>query len=807
MVDALTWLLAIELLGLLALPLAFVLFKRLPDRGFTLAKPLALVLFSYILWLAGLTHFIPNTRVTIAVILVLAAVIGILVLRRVATQLKAFLREEWRTLVVAEAVFLGFFILWLAITSESPAITGTEKPMDFGFMNAVLQSRFFPPEDPWLAGHSISYYYFGHFMMAFMAKLSAVPSSISYNLAISMVPALLAVGSFGLIYNLVRLSGARRGAAVGFGLLATALVVLMGNLEGMMEFVHAQGWGGDGFWQWVGIKGLEGGAASSGAFPDDYLWWWRATRVIGTVADGQVLDYTITEFPMFSFLLGDLHAHVMSLPFVVLGLSLGLNLFRSSDQLGLDWLRHHPVESVAIALFIGSLAFINAWDLPLLAGALAVVVLAKGYQDRGGSLQSAALRGAAVLVPIFIAAVILFLPFYLTFETQALGVLPLRDVSTRPFLFILAMGLFTVLAISFVLRQLPGLTRANSDDAPAVSLVLVIALAPFIVWAAIVLILTLPTDGTAAFSKVVGRAWWVLPGLAVASLAAYSALHRVRHVREPMAAFPLLLVAVAFFLLAGAELFYVDDSFGGAFRRMNTVFKVYYQSWLLLALAGAYGIYYWSSHRPGLRSDSARTAGPGRWALQLGHHAWIGAIVVLLLASSYYPVGAVLDRTGLLSSSHSLEDNTLNGLAFLRGQNPDEYAAIRWLRDDASWGRIVEAVGDDYSDYGRISASTGLPTLLGWKGHELQWRGSSASFEGREEAVARIYRSTDQEEVSQLLDRYGVRYVYLGHRERADYGGSSLSSYTGLLRTAFQSGSVVIYEMVDATKQSVTTTD
>ena len=791
MVDALTWLLAVELLGILALPFCFVLFRRLPDRGITLAKPLALVLFSYLLWVAGLTHVAPNTQITIIVILILAAGVGGLVLRATAERVKTFLKEEWRTLLVAEAVFLVFFLLWLGITSESPAISGTEKPMDFGFMNAVLQSRYFPPEDPWLAGHSISYYYFGHFIMAFLVKLTAVPAGVGYNLAISLLPALVAIGSFGLLYNLVRLSGGSIKAGLVFGLAAPALVMLIGNLEGFLEFVHAQGWGGSGFWAWVGIDGLEGsavgtvdyvwswvgadgpggGAASSGAFPDNSNWWWHATRVINTFAGGQGLDYTITEFPMFSFLLGDLHAHVMSLPFLILGLSIALNLFRSEDTLGAGWLRRHPVEAVAIALFIGSLAFINLWDLPLIAAVLGVVLLIKSYADTGGDLQWAAIRTAAMLLPILGLSVVLFLPFYWDLGGQTVVILPLQDVSTRPFLFLITMGFFTVLAISFVLRQLPGLRRPTRDDAPLAGLILVVAFAPLIIWSAIVLLLKVPTDGlSAALGDVVGRGLWVLPGLTIVSVASYSAAQRLHLGREPVAAFTLLMVAVAFYLLVGAELFYVNDLFGGAFRRMNTVFKVYYQSWLLLALAGAYGLYYWSSHRPSLQSSTGRNPGRIRVTMRLGHHAWMGGIIVLLAASLYYSVGAVLDRTGVLARSHAFEDNTLNGLAFIRDQDPGEYHAIRWLRDDASWGRIVEAVGGSYSAYGRISSSTGLPTVLGWKGHELTWRGSNKPFDGREDDVVRIYQSGDGEEVRRLLESYNVRYIYLGQRERAAYG-------------------------------------
>ena len=243
MADALVWLLTVEVLGLLALPLCFVLFRRLPDRGMTLAKPMALVLLAYVLWIAGLTRLIPNTQGTIIAIAAAVAVVSAVVLRGQAKQVQEFVKAEWRTLVAAEAVFLVFFFLWLWVTSEAPAIRGTEKPMDFGFLNAVLQSRHFPPEDQWLSGHSISYYYGGHFIMALLVKLTAIPSNVGYNLAVSLVPALAATGAFGLLYNLVRLSGGSIKAGIGFGLAAPALILLIGNLAGALEFVNVRGWG------------------------------------------------------------------------------------------------------------------------------------------------------------------------------------------------------------------------------------------------------------------------------------------------------------------------------------------------------------------------------------------------------------------------------------------------------------------------------------------------------------------------------------------------------------------------------------
>ena len=786
MLDALVWLLAIELLGLVALPLAFLLFHRLPDRGYTLAKPLALVLFPFVLWILGLTHLIPNSRFTIIGILVLGSAVSALLLIRYMDQIAAFVRAEWRTLLVAEGVFLAFLLLWLGIASGSPAINHTEKLMDFGFVNAVLQSRFFPPEDPWLAGHSISYYYFGHFIMAFLIKLSGVSPSVGYNLAVTLVPALVAMGAFGLIYNLVRLSGAGRTAALGFGLTAPVLVVLVGNMEGALEFIHLRGWGGEGFWGWIGVKGLESGAnTGSGAFPDQFWWWWRATRVIDTLADGQSLDYTITEFPFFSFMLGDLHAHVMSLPFLVLVLSLGLNIFLSPAKLGFRWLVGHPLEAGALALCLGSLAFINAWDFPMMVAVLLALVLARSYGQEGGNLQLALRNTAFLLGPVVLLAVVLFLPFYGTFGAQASGILPLQEQSTRPFLFFIVIGLLFLLGLSFLLRQLTRLARPDPRQAPAALVAIMVPLAAFLVWAAIVLVSTTFTDGPAeAFTRVGGRFLWVLPGLAIVGLAGFSAAQRLLLGRDPLIAFPLVLLAVAMLLLVGAELFYVVDQFGGAYRRMNTVFKVYYQAWLLLALVGAYALYYWHRQRPGWRVVP-----------RLGHYAWILVVGLLAAASLYYPVGAGLDRAGLLRQGSTLEDNTLDGLAFLRGSDSGEYEAIQWLRDKAAWGRIVEAVGDDYSDYGRISAGTGLPTVLGWKGHERQWRGSSRPFQGREEDVAQIYRSDDPQEVQRLLEKYNVRYVYVGRRERDKYPEADMEKFDVFLRTAFTAPGVIIYEM------------
>ena len=805
MVDALVWLITLEFLGVLGFLLAFALFPRLPDRGFSVAKAFALLLLGYLLWVFGLTQLIPNSFGTILAIILLGAALAAWLAIRQRQSILLFLRSEWRTLLITEGIFLAVFLLWMGIVSEIPAISHTEKPMDFAFLNAVIRAEHFPPEDPWLAGHPISYYYFGHLMMASLTQLTASAPAVGYNLAVALIPALVAAASFGLLYNLIRLSGGSQRAGLGYALLAPVLVVLIGNLEGVFELAHNQGWGGSGFWQFVGIKGLDGAGldggtqAAGGFFPDQGWWWWRATRVIDTLVDGQSLDYTITEFPFFSFILGDLHPHVISLPFLLLFLSLALNLFLSSGKVGLDWLRSNPLEFGAVALALGSLSFINTWDFPTYAALLGLLLFAKAYgeswEDRlsPGSLPqldplSLAARNTALMwIPLVAVAALLFLPFYLDFSSQAGGILPYTGPGTRPLLFLVVIGLPFLLSVSFLFKQLGGITRFSRADAPALLTVLTVGLFPFLLWAVLMLSLYLFARGAGLGAgldagQLAGRTLFVLLGLALVCLAGLSALQRIKTGRERMTVYPLLLLTVGAYLLMGAELFFVVDGFG---NRMNTVFKLYYQAWLLLALAGAYGIYYWQAHAP-LRNP----------AFRLAHYGWTGVAALAIIASLYYPVGAALERTGLLQPGETLADNTLDGLAFVKETDPGEYASIAWLRAQDSHGIMVEAVGADYSSYGRVSGSTGIPTILGWKGHELQWRGTSQLFDGRAESVAEIYQSPDPSRVRELLERYDVQYVYAGRREQISYGATQLGEFPDLLRTVFQQGNVTIYELV-----------
>lgn len=821
--DILAWLIALWALSLVGFPVACAAtgLGRLADRGWTVARPLALLILAWITWIGNTLGIIPNSQAGIAATLTCLAVLTAWLGWWKRVELRDFFRRRWTVVATTELLFLAMFAFWALVASEAPAINHTEKPMDFGIMNAVINSAQFPPEDQWLSGHSIAYYYGGHYVAAMLTTLTRIPSDVGYNLAMATIPAMFSAGLLGLVYNLLRHAGASAARSLALGTGAAVGIALLGNLSGVLELAYLRGLGWEGFWEWIAIKGLEPPAGGDGWLPDGFWWWWRGTRIIDTLGvGGASLDYTITEFPFFSFLLGDLHAHVSALPYLTLALALALTLLVAPVPPGFQWVRKYPGEAGALALTLGALAFINAWDFPVylcIVGMVAVVrwtawhgqplpMALRGPRpsetesgDSGPSATLARSIGYGVLLTVALAAtgIVLYLPFYTSFDSQTSGILPISGPATRPVLFILVMGAPAIFAGGFVARAAldsgwpTGERRANALLAGS------FAGGVFALWLLTLAVrVSISPDGQElADNLVLGRLVLAIPLLFMGCLASYCALTLASWRRRAQwVVFALVLAAAGFFLLGGAELFHIADQFG---NRMNTVFKFYYQAWLLLGIAGSIGMYY-------ILAVPLRHAWVDEWALVLAglRILWVAVVAVLLIVSAYYPVGAILERTGWMSAGETREDNTLAGLDYLRQTSPGEYEAIVWLRDSADPGRILEVVGNDYDAHGGISAATGRPTPLSWEGHERQWRGDDINPElaRRRTDVETIYTS-DQSAISQdLLRHYGIRWLIVGPRERSAYGndvGERMVKWAeeGWLAPAFESGEVVIYEV------------
>ncbi len=796
MIDFLTWLIAIELIGIIALPIVYYLTPWLPDRGYSLAKPVALLLVFYPLWLLASTPFIPNSTLIIWLILVVMIAVSVWLFRRYRSEIVSFYKREQSTLIIMEEVFIVVFSMWVLFKIYDPSINHTEQPMDFAFLNAAASSQQFPPQDPWLAGESVSYYYLGYLIFGGISRLADVPTYVGYNLALATVAGMAATVIFGLAYNMVRLVGGRLGSALITGSAALLLLLGIANLVSGLELVRARGGGTPGFWEWVDIKDLDGPQQSSEWYPTETgWWWWRATRVIDTVEDGSSRDYTITEFPFFSFLLGDLHPHVMSLPFVLAWLGLMLNFMVSPIRLGMRWglPGYNTLISLGImGLFLGALAFINFVDIAVFGAAFVGVTAIKGY-SQGRSVWRGLAAGLTVAAPVLVLAVVLYLPFYFSFRSQASGVMPVDEYVTRPFHFFMIWGLFLAIVAPFLLWETAALARQGNAlrRRGAIAVSLAIALLPWIAWYMFQGVLDWD------ISETMGMAWvrliHILPIALLIAMAVYGALLRSRAsangeegMRQSALAmtFALAMASIALLLVMGPELFRILDLFG---NRMNTVFKLSYQAWVLFSVVGAFALYYMVSRFNGMNP-----------VLRLAAYGWTGVLAVGLLISFYYPLAAAYTK-----SSGPSGNATLDGLAYIEGTNPSERFGIQWLKENAGADdRIVEGVGDSYSEYGRVSSSTGIPTVLGWKFHEEQWRGSRKLFEGREEDVRALYQTANLEEAKGILDKYKINYVIVGPREMAKYGNDGLGKFEQLGELVFPSridsidpGEMLIYRV------------
>ena len=765
--NALFWLLVVELLGLLAFPVAFRLCGYFQDRGYGLSKALGLLLLTYPLWVLG-SMGLPMTRPAAILLLAVLAGLSCALAWRQRSDMLDFLRREWRLVLALEVVFLLVFSGWALFRSFDPGINHTEQLMDLGLLSAAAQAATFPPQDVWLLGHTVNYYYFGYLMVGTLAEVTGIATSVAYNLGMALVPALAAVGLLGLAVTLVMRLGASRETALLCGLGGVVLLGLMSNLEGVLEFARVRGLGSPAFWEGLDIKGLETAVAQTSWYPEEGWWWWRATRVIDTVEGGASLDYTIQEFPLFSFVLGDLHPHMMSIPFLLLTMALGLQLLATPGHPSREWFRDQWGLLLVFGLALGALGAINAWDLPTFMALAMAVVGVKAYRDwrSAGGWQAAGGAGALALL-LVVVAVLAYLPYYRGLAGSLHGILPVEGPTTQPHHFLIVWGVFLVALAPFVVFQIACRPRDPSPRLLAASVGL--AVAPFLAW----VVAVAATDTEAS---VIPRLLHLLPGIAVTGALVCRCLTLAREGAESSRIFALGLLIFAAFLLTGPELFRVTDLFG---NRMNTVFKLSYQAWVVLAAASSVGLYYGA----GLLAHRG-------WR-QCAGWVWAGMLALAVLGGVYYAGGALTDKANAFRGPQ-----TLDGLAFVVETRPGEYEAIRWLRSEATQDDgLLEAVGPDYSDHGRISAATGVPTVLGWAGHERQWRGGSTALEGREEAVQRIYQGDPR--AAELLAQFDVTYVVVGPRERERYDPVDLSPLGDVLEQAFAAGDVTVYRVKD----------
>lgn len=838
----LAWLAVLMVLAVVSAPVTLVLFRGFGDLGWGFGRLVGLLISGYAVWIAvstGLARFTLDW--IIGIVAIIALVIWIALRHRLSV-LISDIRTHWRLIVISEAIFLaelGFFLLLRALNPDLWQTTlGGEKPMEMAFTSAIGRSATFPPYDPWYAdGITLTYYYYGFYLIAMLWKLCGVPPEIGFQIGIATIAAMLVSAVFSLASTLTSdlLSTKRIAWAITGGLIGVVLHTFTGNLDATVQIIRDHSTAID---------------------------FWQSSRVV---------DYAITEFPYFTLIWADLHPHAIALPITVLLVALAYAWMRSSTG-ALPARLWMPVAG----LVLGSLLVINSWDMPLGALIIGVVLFTRARREREPvrAYAVAAVSWAAALA----IAVVLFLPFLSHFVPMVSGI-GLTSGGTSLNQYVVHFGIFLGVLAAFgvtwlgrrsVLAGVPGTLFAAGGAATALGGFIVSSL--FLVpghqdFATAVLTGALIVALGAAFPPIVycllendpRRAHFAAAGVTLMAVAGLLAPYRLtaalllfplilgillwlRFPDRPPVAFCGLCLAAAAGVTLGTELvFVIDDLHGSVWERMNTVFKFYIQGWTLYAFA-ATGALVWLLNRA-LREWSARrlhvaaqpsqtdertldgtTRGRSRYPVA---PAALGLAVLLVIAGLAYPLFGTGQRLAQRMPGSPV-GLSLDGLAWMRGSTirnvlgepidfSGDYDAIVWLREHAVGNPVIleASIGPYRGNGARISAATGLPDVLGWDRHERQQR-YATGIDQRLRDIREIYNTTSIERKQLLLRTYGVRYIIVGDVERlwtvdppfpgaanpfelyaSAEGLATFDRMTGTgLRVAFRSRHTTIYEVM-----------
>ena len=773
------WWAVVAVIGWAAFPILFVALSRLRDRGYGMARILGLLIVAYLTWMAASTHVLPNTRSTIVRMLVFLILIGggIAYLRR--KELGRFLRHHRKLILLTEGLFAALYLFWVGVRMLHPDLwhtpMGGEKPMDFAYLNAVMKSTWFPPYNPWFSGAYINYYYYGFVIIGTLIKLTGTLPEIAYNLAVPLLFALTGVGAFSVAFNLF--GGHRRGAIVA-GLSALAFTVLLGNL-GVVHLVRSAliALGGTPFPSTIPVfsetaamisgiwKVVVHGASLSLSIES---WYWHPTRIIPTWP-GEVGP--INEFPAFTFLYGDLHAHMIAFPITLFALALAV-----------CWAQERRPGWVSIlvgGLVIGALWPTNSWDYPTyLALALAALVL--GRLSARGEGWSRVIAQAALLVAL---SRLLYEPYFRHYLAGYSSLERWRGSHTP---FSIYLWMHGILLFPLLTRMVTSIWRMLCHRPPRAS-------SPS--WNSTII-------GILAFAGVLALVAALLDyqvALAALPAGACAACLLFRPGTPAGRRLLWLMVGTAMALSLAVEIVVLKGDIG----RMNTVFKFYLQVWMLLAVAAGVSL--------GWAYERTR-----RWSQDWHRLWWIGMGLLVLGGALFLPYGIRARAVDRLSKEAGI---TLDGMAFMRTSKiadgtPElreielvgDYYAIRWMQDHIAGSPVImEGLAGEYHWGNRVSVYTGLPAVIGWSWHQRQQRIMlpDPQVEKRRADVNACYNTGDVAYAWEILKHYGVSYIYVGEYERAFYDPAGLEKFDhmaaqGMLEVVYDKWGVRIYKVVSS---------
>jgi YYY domain-containing protein len=735
-----SWWFVLFLLGITFLPFTSKMFSSFHDNGYLFSKTIGIAISGYVLWLLTSIKVLKFTSISCIIVVIICLIVNGFILFKSNSKDKnktkvsnLLASEKLSSIFTEELMFLVLFLIWTYIRGFKPEAYGTEKFMDYGFMTTMMRAEYMPPQDLWFSGSTINYYYVGQYVATFLTKLSNVSVNVGYNLMLMTLAALAFVLPYSLVLNITKNivttnKNEHKKAPVIAGLLSGAGVSLAGNMHFPLFY-----WVIPTLQTILGIKS-----------EDSKFWFPDSTRYIGYNPD--TTDKTIHEFPNYSFVLGDLHAHVINIMFVltVLGVLYGWLLYRKKyiekNKNVVGKLYPNLLKEVLnpfiiiIGFFIGLFHTTNFWDFPIyyvVAGAVILYSNLIVYEFKLRSLLVTAIQGIFIIVLSELVA----LPFTLNFD----------QISTR---------------IEFAVARTPFYQL-------------------FILWGLqVILILGLLIELINKNKSITNNNDYSIDLFATDN----KKTHKDRkneyknHITQFFVhlnvsdAFILLLGLCAIGLVFMPEVIYVKDIYSGDYKRANTMFKLTYQAFILFGTCSGY-IFVKFLKKPSFKWQTKFTI----------------ITLVLFLSSCWYAKVSINAWYGNVFLKQNYKG--IDAAAFMETTLPEDYLAIKWLNDNIKGTPVVlEANGDSYSDYQRVSVITGLPTVVGWYVHEWLWRDSTEVVDERVSDIKEIYTSENVDTVLSLIDKYNIEYIYVGKLE--------YDKYTTINDTLLKSLGTVVYSQV-----------
>ncbi|MDX1378832.1 MAG: DUF2298 domain-containing protein, partial [Anaerolineales bacterium] len=706
-------------------------------------------------------------------------------------------KTNYRYYLMIEGLFLAFFLIDLLIRIGNPDLwhpaKGGERPMDFSYFNAVIKSTSFPPYDPWFAGGYINYYYYGFLLVGTPVKLLGIVPSIAYNFILPTLFAIVGVSAFSIGWNLVagvrsRVEGGNLNLQLTAGISASFLTILLGNL-GTIQLIYQkmQQLGAEGgfswestfiqrlTWAWQGfVMTLKGAWPPIG--PGD--WYWNPSRVVPPGPDN-----SITEFPLFTFLYSDLHAHMIVMPLALLALSWALSVVAARAK----WTNQ---ATVGLGLVVGGLIVGAAYPTNLSDSYtyLLICMFALGYavfRYTDAPFVKRVLLAVGGIAALFLLSQFLYQPYRFWYSQAYSALEPWKGPFTPLASYLTHWLVFLFIVVSWMTWETREWMRVTPLSAlkklKPYRLLIEGVLVLFVI---VLLFLQFNQSGT--YYGGLHIAWIALP------IAAWAGVLLLNPHLNDVKRFVLFLIGTAMFIHIIVEVFTVRGDIG----RQNTIFKFYMQAWLMLApIAGA--ALAWTL--------------PAFFKWLTGWRIfWQSAMIVLITGAALFTVtgasGKIRDRW-IVDAPRSLDSMAFMEYAHYDdfGQRLDlseDYRAIRWMQENVSGSPvIVEANCPEYRWCTRFTIYTGLPGVVGWNWHQRQQRVfTSIQVQDRVDEIAEFYNEIDPSLARDFLRKYDVKYIVVGQLERAAYTPEGIAKFEQgegrYWREVYRDGQTVIYEVM-----------